>query len=119
MEYFAKSSIVSLQKAFANIMEQAMHQNDPKILDSLIRCGKDYGKTCGFCDAYGVDYEQEKLDPKLVFEFAYLVSIYRYGSFHPTTKNVERLAAAAATRNEISPSYARVRSWLEANFDTP
>ena len=137
--HYLKASIRAFSSSFNKMMNELIQhahaaKNDPNeddhldktyidaTLDCLLRCGKDFGKTCGFGDQCGIDYrqqfegrqeEQQKLlDKKMVFEFVYLVSIHRHGSFHPTTENVLRLGFRFGRVKSIDEMYTSVVAWL-------
>jgi hypothetical protein len=140
------SSISTFLKAFRTMMEGVLDEtvNDNEkddssqrscawvdtIVDTLLRCGKDLGKTCGFADRVGVDYtgawnnsnhegRPRHINPKLFLVFAHLVSMYRYGSFHPTTKNIEQLLDQReidSSTSAIAPKYLAMVTWLVAEY---
>ena len=141
--HYLKASICAFSSSFNTMMNELIQhalaaKTDPNeddhlgetyidaTLDCLLRCGKDFGKTCGFGDSFGIDYrqqfegrqeEQQKLiDKKMVFEFVYLVSIYRHGSFHPTTENVKRLGFRGVEVKSVDEMYTNVVAWLLSDY---
>jgi len=129
LQHYGESAVRSFSKTFSELVQQAMTNPKPATLGALIRCGKDYGKTCGFCEAYGISIGRNDkdnfLDPKIVFDLVHLLSIRRHGFFHPTTKNIERLSQGHRQQQQVSqnnPSmgeiYASVRKWLNENYGT-
>ena len=61
------------------------------------------------------------MNPELVFDFVYLVSIHRHGSFHPTTENIIRLSESEQQRSGNTPTpiaekYRNVVIWLVEAF---
>ena len=140
--YYITSSIDSFSTAFRKLMKEVLRhvavakQEETSYdrsfvdsaLDCLLRCGKDFGKTCSSAEQFGVDYRQrfhnqqeqggKLLNHKLVFDFVYLVSIYRHGSFHPTTENIERLAGFKGSRSttSLAEKYSDVVTWLVTDF---
>jgi hypothetical protein len=157
MHHQILSSISSFSMAFRTMMEgvlnetvfrpnnyddshhNAKNKDDKKrscawvetTLDTLLRCGKDLGKTCGFADYVGVDYNgawnnnsnneghPRHIDPQLFLAFAHLVSIYRYGSFHPTTENIEQLLErrdSGFRTRPLAPKHLAMVTWLVAEY---
>ena len=86
-------------------------------LDLVVRCAKDLGKVCGFAKDVGVANIVE-IDEQMLFDFAYILSVYLNGSRHPSSENIKRLDSGRSPSEvgSISDRYDRVSSWIIGKY---
>jgi len=142
MDYHAKISIQRFSNTFHWMMSGILDATsqpegsleaagwscglDETALDILLRCGKDLGKACSFANAVGMDLDPE--NPQFFLDFAYVLSIYRHGSFHPTTVNIARLSEqrgahvddrdGSSEQRLLAQKYRSVVAWLVAKYSS-